>query len=162
MVFWKRRKAKTFEYDEALEFLVKEKFSELLEAILPLYDGGAVPGPIDPTDFPEWVPDLIVVEIEGEGDATAFTLRYFGGDIVTYYGERQGEKITRASAKEDEVDWIGHAYKVMDLRRPLRLHSQNVRVKVDYLDIESLLLPVSTDGGKIDRIYCFGNYVAHG
>ena len=160
MALFKRRKPLQFSYDEDLTFLNGMRFKPLLDVILPKFDGEQLPTDLDPMDFPEWVPDLIMAELTGEGPSLGLAMRYFGGEPVQYYGELQGESFSKEGATADQDRWIAHAEKVKSLKRPLRLYTQQVQVKSQLIDIESLLVPTAEDGLSIDRIFCFGHYIA--
>lgn len=141
-----------------LDFQNEATFLPLLGQILSLFEDGQIPSRLDPINFPDWVPSLILAEFTNSSGEEGLSFRFFGGTPVAFYGEMQDRKVRDEVAPETMARWLTFARETRCARRPMRLYTRGLGLEHGQLDIESLLVPTSSDGNTIDRIYCFGKY----
>jgi hypothetical protein len=118
--------------------------------------GGQLPGraDIDPTAMPHLLTSLFLVDVETEAEADAvYRIRLMGSLHERLYGRSFTGRTVEQAMGDGARYFRCNFDKVRERRAPLSYRGKLVWWSDrDWLDFESIQMPLSTDGTRIDMI----------
>ena len=127
---------------------------ELYDYWMGLRGGRAMPkrSEIDPVAIPRVLPNLALVDLEGEGEAMRLRVRLLGTALSERYGERTGHYLDEYQLGEAYAE-IHVAYAdCANTRAPHSSEGDYWTEDDHHLKIARLLLPLSEDGESVETI----------
>ncbi len=107
---------------------------------------------IDPLAIPRVLPNIALVDLEGEGEAMRLRVRLLGTTLAQRYGERTGQYLDEFALGETYAE-IYAAYADCANRRAPHASEGDYWTEDDHhLKVARLLLPLSEDGETADTI----------
>ncbi len=107
---------------------------------------------IDPLAIPRVLPNLALVDLEGEGEAMRLRMRLMGTALSTRYGEWTGKYLDEMLLGETYGE-IHAAYAECASRRTPHTSEGDYWTEEDHhLKVARLFLPLSEDGESVDTI----------
>lgn len=107
---------------------------------------------IDPLAIPRVLPNIALVELEGEGDAMRLLVRLLGTTLAQRYGERTGHYLDEYQLGETYAE-IHAAYADCANRRAPHASEGDYWTEEDHhLKVARVLLPLSEEGESVDTI----------
>ena len=109
-------------------------------------------GEIDPTAIPRALPDLALMDVEGEGDALRFKVRLMGTNLAHRYGERTGYYLEDLQLG-GEYDAIYAAYSECVTQRTPHVGAGDYwTADGHHMQVARLFLPLSEDGEHVTTV----------
>lgn len=117
---------------------------------------------LDPVTMGRWLSHITIIEVQR--DPLAFVYRLTGEKLETAHGT--GIKGTDVRAINDTVPGMGDTLhlmykKVMGYENPIAFRGDLVVKNPSLKGIELLILPVSLEGEKVDRLMSVAHYYEH-
>lgn len=107
-------------------------------------------GDIDPTEIPEILPHLMIIDPAEEG---GFRCRLCGTAVAESYGrELRGKTFDEAFTIEGAARAAAHCRLVFALRRPVVVHNTYANARGNPLVANRLLLPLADDGVSVTKV----------
>ncbi len=105
---------------------------------------------IDPTEIPEILPHLMIVDPAEEG---GFRCRLCGTAVAESYGrELRGKTFDEAFTAAGAARAAAHCRLVFTLRRPVVVHNTYANARGNPLVANRLLLPLADDGVTVTKV----------
>lgn len=116
------------------------------------------PADIDPVDIPGILPNMFIYDVEfdsGQGGAAPgdYVLRLFGTLLVEAFGrDLTGMRFDDIFVGDDKVAIRAEYDGVAQTGQPLCTRHDANWIERDHVEYERLLMPLSGDGNRVDRL----------
>ncbi len=108
---------------------------------------------IDPTEIPRLLPNLLISEYVSEGDAGRWRYRLAGTAVATAFGRNPTGRFIDDLTKGDYRAFIERIHGIVrDEQRALFCASEYTGARDLRMSAKRLLLPLTTDGQRVDQI----------
>jgi hypothetical protein len=108
---------------------------------------------IDPTEIPRLLPNLLISEYLGEGEAGRWRYRLAGTAVSAAFGRNPTGRYIDELTKGDYRAFIEHIHgMVREEQRALFCASEYMGARDLRMSAKRLLLPLTTDGQQVDQI----------
>ena len=107
---------------------------------------------IDPVAIPRVLPNLALVDLEGEGEALRLRVRLLGTTLVERYGERTGKYLDEYQLGKTYAQIHAAYAECANQRAPHASEGDYWTEDDHHLKVARLLLPLSDDGESADTI----------
>jgi hypothetical protein len=117
--------------------------------------GGRLPArtAIDPLDIPKLLPFIFLVDVEH--DPLRFRFRLVGTQICTWAGRDMTGLYTDEPRYGERGPDVSQEYgEVVSRRLPVYREQKAKRPERDFMFYQKLVLPLSTDGERVDMLLC--------
>ena len=109
---------------------------------------------LDPLKVPRLLPSIGLIDVRSGVDNACFRLA--GTRLPEIYGQEiTGKRASEVFAGESEDYWRRIHDRVVETRRPLNGVVRGPAKGRDHIVLFWLRLPLSEDGGQVDRILCY-------
>lgn len=106
---------------------------------------------IDPLEMKDWLGNLMLIEFPG--DITTYRIRLDGTNLEHYYGSRRTGGGIETLTSDEERDLIMQQYRpVIEEKRPCYIESDFINSDGVFSRQAKLILPLSTDGDRVDMV----------
>jgi hypothetical protein len=115
---------------------------------------------IDPLELKEYLAQIFLVDALAEGE---FRFRLLGNEIIERYGRNSTGKTVRETYKDmpEIARWCTRMFQaVIEQGRPVLARGTLHAVRKDFFTFETISLPLSRDGARIDMIFGAARYQA--
>ncbi|HUO98513.1 MAG TPA: PAS domain-containing protein [Rhizomicrobium sp.] len=128
-----------------------------LRALLDLWrekagDGVPVRVSFDMRSLKPFLPHVLILEREGEGNARRFRFRLFGSALQLLFGEHTGRYLDEMVSAQMLPSWTTTYGAVLTARQPLRILTRFRIASAEFLEGEILAAPMSSGAGAVDQI----------
>lgn len=108
---------------------------------------------IDPTEIPELLSVISIIEVVGEGDDARFRFRLFGTAHVEHNRADFTGSFLDEVFEKDDADAIAETYRrVVETGEPHFWRSHFRQPGLEFRKYRRLMLPLASDGKKIDML----------
>ncbi|MHA1569081.1 MAG: PAS domain-containing protein, partial [Alphaproteobacteria bacterium] len=107
---------------------------------------------IDPVAIPRALPNIALVDLEGEGEAMRLRVRLLGTTLARRYGERTGRYLDEFQLGEAYADIYAAYADCANQRAPHASEGDYWTEDDRHFKVARLLLPLSEDGESVDTI----------
>lgn len=115
---------------------------------------------IDPLELKQHLAQIFLVDAIGEDE---FRFRLLGNEIVERYGRNSTGKTVRETYKDmpEIARWCTRMFQaVIEHKRPVLSRGSLHAVRKEYFSFETMSLPLSRDGERVDMIFGAARYEA--
>jgi hypothetical protein len=97
--------------------------------------------------------DIVILDVEGAGAGRRrYRHRYIGSAIVELIGEQTGRYLDELVAADEMPHWAEAFDRIVDEGEPARFESEADLAPFAQLQAESLVLPLSDDDARVNRL----------
>ncbi len=107
---------------------------------------------IDALAIPRVLPNIALVDLEGEGEAVRLKVRLLGTNLAQRYGERTGHYLDEYQLGEAYAEIHAAYMECANQRAPHSSEGDYWTEDDHHLKVARLLLPLSEDGESVDTI----------
>ena len=137
------------------ETLENPRLIQFYEYWLSKFDGNNLPSrqDIDPLDFPELMPSILIVDVVPEGGVRRYCFRLFGTEHVEFNQRDLTGKFVDEVFSAEDTRKVHDAYdSIIETRTPHHWRSNIMLAGREFIHYERLMLPLASDGKTVDKM----------